>query len=114
MRDAEAGRFWDENADVLTDLSRQGWDVFRDHFNTPAFLELLPDVSGKVGLDLGSGEGHNTRLLAQRCEAMYGIDISPRFLKHAREAGGGIHYAAASAQSLPFADGIFDFLTAIM
>jgi SAM-dependent methyltransferase len=114
MRDAEAGRYWEENAEVWTDLSRQGWDIFRDHFNTPAFLDLLPDVSGKVGLDLGAGEGHNTRLLAQRCASIYGIDIAPTFLKHAREAGAGIDYAAASAESLPFADGIFDFVTAIM
>jgi ubiquinone/menaquinone biosynthesis C-methylase UbiE len=114
MRDAEAGRYWEENAEVWTNLSRQGWDIFRDHFNTPAFLDLLPEVSGRRGLDLGSGEGHNTRLLAQRCAAMYGIDIAPTFLKHAREAGGGIHYAAASAQSLPFADGAFDFVTALM
>jgi len=114
MDDREAGRYWEENAEVWTRLARQGWDIFRDHLNTPAFLGLLPDVRGLVGLDLGSGEGHNTRLVAQRCAALYAIDIAPAFVRHAQASGGGIHYAVASAQRLPFPDNTFDFVTAFM
>jgi trans-aconitate methyltransferase len=41
-----------------------GHDIYRDHLNTPAFFAMLPDVEGLAGLDIGCGEGHNTRLLA--------------------------------------------------
>ncbi len=114
MDDREAGRYWEETAEVWTALARQGWDIFRDRFNTPAFFDFLSGVHGLTGLDLGCGEGHNARLLTQRCAAVYAIDVAPASVKHAQQADGGIRYAAASAQMLPFADASFDFVTAFM
>jgi trans-aconitate methyltransferase len=64
MDHEEAGRYWNGTADAWTELARAGYDVYRDHLNTPAFFASLPDVSGLCGLDIGCGEGHNTRLLA--------------------------------------------------
>ena len=66
MDSRDAARCWEGNAQTWTLLARQGWDVYRDAVNTPAFLELLPDVAGFAGLDVGCGEGHNTRLFAAR------------------------------------------------
>ena len=57
MTDDEVGRYWDQNADAWTVLSRAGYDLYRDLFNTPAFMEMLPDVRGRRGLDIGCGEG---------------------------------------------------------
>src|SRR5215213_11336609 len=51
-----------------------------------AFFEMLPDVDGPSGLHVGCGEGHNTRLLAERGARMTGIDISRNFIRYAREA----------------------------
>jgi ubiquinone/menaquinone biosynthesis C-methylase UbiE len=109
---------WEENAEAWTRLARMGCDIYRDFLNTPAFLAMLPEVRGLRGLDIGCGEGHNTRLLAQRGAEMTGVDIAPTFIRHAREAETGeplgIAYYAASATALPFADACFDFATAIM
>lgn len=114
----DVGRYWESNARAWTTLSRQGWDVYRDALNTPAFLALLPDISGRRGLDIGCGEGHNTRLLAGRGARMAGIDIASTFIEQARaterEHRLGIQYAIGSAQDLPFAAGQFDFATAFM
>ena len=113
-----AGRYWEGNAQAWTVLARQGWDVYRDAVNTPAFLDLLPDVAGQNGLDVGCGEGHNTRLLAGRGAKMCGVDIAPTFIRFAeeteRERSLGIQYAVASALELPFASGRFDFVAASM
>ena len=65
---------------------RAGYDFYRDGLNTPAFLPMLPETRGLSGLDIGCGEGHNTRLLAERAARMVGIDISGNFVRHAREA----------------------------
>lgn len=65
MDHKEVGRLWNGNADAWTKLARAGYDVYRDAFNTPAFFEMLPDVRGLTGLDIGCGERHNTRLLAK-------------------------------------------------
>ena len=118
MDHREVGRLWNENADTWTRLSRAGYDVYRDAFNTPAFLAMLPDVEGLTGLDIGCGEGHNTRLLAQRGARMTALDIATAFVGHARQEEDrqplGIRYLAASAVELPFADARFDFATGFM
>jgi ubiquinone/menaquinone biosynthesis C-methylase UbiE len=118
MDHEEVGRYWDGNAEVWMQLVRDGYDHYRDGLNTPAFFEMLPDVDGLSGLDVGCGEGHNTRLLAERGARMTGIDISERFVRHAREAEVmrplGIDYKLASAVDLPFGEASFDFATAFM
>ena len=118
MDHEEVGRHWDENAEAWTELVRAGYDHYRDGLNTPAFLEMLPDVENLSGLDVGCGEGHNTRLVSNRGARMTGIDISETFIRHAREeedrAPLGIRYERASAVKLPFADSSFDFAVAFM
>ncbi len=118
MDHREVGRYWDRNAEAWTKLARAGYDVYRDHLNTPAFFELLPDVAGLRGLDIGCGEGSNTRLLAKRGALVTAVDVSPTFVGHARQAEEreplGIDYRVASAVELPFADSSFAFATAFM
>lgn len=114
----EAGRYWEGNAEVWTLLSRQGYDTCRDYVNTPAFLAALPEVTGLRGLDIGCGEGTNTRQVAQRGADLTALDYSPTFIRHAaqteREQPLGVRYLIASATDLPFADGTFDFATSFM
>ncbi len=118
MDHLEVGEYWDRNAEAWTALARAGYDKWRDHANTPAFLAMLPEVRGLRGLDVGCGEGGNTRLLAGRGARMAAIDISRVFLGHAAEAerggGHGVRFARASGLALPFRDGAFDFVTAFM
>ena len=91
-----AGRYWNENAEAWTALARAGYDVYRDYLNTPGFLAMLPEVRGLAGMDIGCGEGHNTRLLAKRGAHMTAVDIAPTFLRHAsareRQQPLGIRY----------------------
>lgn len=114
----EVAALWEDNAETWTRLSRAGHDVYRDRHNTPAFLAMLPDVDGQTGLDIGCGEGTNTRHLADRGARMVAIDVSPTFVRHAKEAEAadpkGISYRVADATSLPFSDGQFDFATSFM
>ena len=118
MNHEEVGRFWNGNAEVWTKLSRAGYDIYRDYLNTPAFLRMLPAVDGLLGLDMGCGEGHNTRLLARRGARMTAIDIAEVFIAQARQVEEreplNIDYRVASAVDLPFADAAFDFVTGFM
>lgn len=118
MDHEEVGRYWDANAEAWTRLARAGYDVYRDGLNTPAFLDMLPEVNGLSGLDVGCGEGHNTRLVAERGARMTGIDISGNFVRHAMEEEAseplGIRYERASAVEIPFEDAGFDFAVAFM
>jgi SAM-dependent methyltransferase len=118
LDEREVGKLWDGNADAWTLLVRMGCDIYRDHVNTPAFLEMLPDVDGSCGLDVGCGEGHNTRLVARRGAEMTGVDISQKFVRHAAQTEAEeplrIRYLCASGCALPFADESFDFVVAFM
>lgn len=112
------GELWDENAEAWTTLTRLGYDKYRDHINTPTFLKMLPDVDGLRGLDVGCGEGHNTRLVAQRGAQLIALDIARRFIDYARDQEAreplGITYLHASAVALPFTGAEFDFVMATM
>ena len=95
-----------------------GYDIYRDHLNSPAFFKMLPDISGLKGLDIGCGEGYNTRLAAQKGANMTAIDISKTFIQHAiameEKIPFKINYKVASAVDLPFSDNEFDFAMATM
>ena len=73
---------------------------------------------GLSGLDIGCGEGANTR---QACPARRpddAIDMAPTFIRHAQATEDaeplGIAYQVADGMSLPFPTGSFDFVTAFM
>ena len=38
MDHEEVGRYWNANAAAWTKLARAGYDIYRDHLNTPAFF----------------------------------------------------------------------------
>jgi ubiquinone/menaquinone biosynthesis C-methylase UbiE len=118
MDHEEAGRYWNANAEAWTQLARAGYDVYRDYLNTPAFLAMLPDIRGLYGIDIGCGEGHNTRQLARLGARLAAIDIAETFVRHAEEMEQqeplGIDYRVASGLELPFPDDHFDFAAAFM
>ena len=118
MDAAKVAAHWEANADTWTRYSRAGYDVYRDALNTPAFLAMLPPVDGLDGLDVGCGEGTNTRKLALLGARMHAVDIAPTFIRHARETEVadplGIDFRVDDGTALRFPDGSFDFVTAFM
>jgi SAM-dependent methyltransferase len=109
---------WEANAPTWIELSRAGFDVYRDLVNTPAFMEMLPEVKDCVGLDVGCGEGHNTRLVAECGAEVIAVDVSPSFVsaaaEHERSEPLGIRLALGDARFLPLASESVDFVTAFM
>ena len=118
MDDKEVGKYWDDNAENWVKLARMGYDRCRDLINSPAFFKMLPDISNLKGLDIGCGEGHNTRIAAKKGGKMTAIDISEVFIKYANESEQkeplGIKYEVANAIELPYSENYFDFAIATM
>lgn len=118
MNEIEVGNYWNGNAPVWINLVRAGYDVYRDYLNTPAFFEIMPDIKGMKGIDIGCGEGYNTRLLADKGAMLEAIDIAPVFIESAvameLEFPLGINYAVASATQIPFQTESFQFATSFM
>jgi len=118
MDDKEVGKYWDENAENWIKLSILGYDRCRDLINSPAFFKMLPDIKNLNGLDIGCGEGYNTRIAAKKGAKIIAFDISEVFIASAKESERQepleIEYRVASAIDLPFPDNYFDFAIATM
>ena len=119
ITEEEVARDWDENADLWAEHVRKGWDVYREHFNNPAFLKFIGDLNGRTALDAGCGEGYNTRILARRGAQVVGVDISQRLVELARQVEQeeplGIRYEVASFSELSlFDDTSFDAVVSFM
>ena len=115
----EVREAWDRNALLWADRVRAGMDLYREVFNNPSFLAALPDFAGREVIDLGCGEGTNTRLIARRGARMTGIDLSTQMIAAARAGEQreplGITYEVASYTTrTPFPDGRFDAAVSTM
>ena len=119
MDDSEVARHWDANAPDWVRAVRAGYDIHREYVNNPVFFEMLGDIRGLRVLDLGCGEGHNTRLFADRGAKVVGIDISEAMIaaareEEAREARGIAYHLGSGSDLSRFADGSFDAVLGTM
>ena len=55
-------------------------------------------------LEIGSGEGHQSRYLTQACDRLYGIDVSPRAVRRARQRCPTAQFAAGGPFGFRFPD----------
>src|SRR5260370_17894652 len=118
MKRAEVAQYWEANAETWTRHARAGYDIYRDGLNTPAFLDMLPPVHGLSGLDIGCGEGSNTRELVRLGARMHAIDVAPTFIRYPRDAEGAeplsIPPVVADPTDFPFGSCPLDFATAFI
>lgn len=115
LDDQNVAALYDRAADAWTRHSASGGDLLRDEVNTPGFLALLPDVRGLLGLEIGCGDGHHSRLLTARGARMIAMDLSAGMVRATRRAGGtGIWPVRSTAGALPLPDGSVDFVVAVM
>ncbi|MBS7696814.1 MULTISPECIES: methyltransferase domain-containing protein [unclassified Chelatococcus] len=110
---------WDRNADQWTHDVQSGYDRYRELYTLPAYLAFVPDLKGQSVIDLGCGEGSNTRLFAARGAQVTGVDLSPRFIEMARQREAatplGIDYQVISYCNLSsFGEASFDVALSTM
>lgn len=104
----KAQAVWNSPAGRYDDISRSIADAI-EHA-----VERLQPRAGERILDLATGTGWASRVLAQRFAGVKvtGVDIAEQMLHHARTTaatlGLDIDYRHADAERLPFADGAFD------
>jgi SAM-dependent methyltransferase len=119
ISESDVAANWDRNSAVWADQVRGGYDIAREHWNNPAFLEFVGDLSGRIVVDAGCGEGHNTRMFARRGARMTGVDLSGKMIALAiaeeKREPLGIRYERTSYTNLTmFKDGTFDAVISTM
>jgi len=104
--------FWNNKAEFWAQFVREGMDVFRDLYSLPAFLGFIGDIHGKKVLDVGCGEGYNSRIFARQGAKVVGVDISKEMIQLAQEEEKktklGIQYFTASWTDLSLFKNKFD------
>jgi SAM-dependent methyltransferase len=83
--EADVAASWDRNADLWTQEVRSGFDLYRELYTLPAFQAFMPSIAGKQVIDLGCGEGNNTRLFAKLGGKLTGVDLSVEMIRLARQ-----------------------------
>lgn len=103
MFDAVAGRY---------DLTNDVLSMFQDRSWRKATLEALGVGRGDAVLDLAAGTGTSAAPLADRGVRVVACDLSLGMLTVGKKRRPDIAFVAGDAQALPFADGVFDAVTA--
>lgn len=80
-----------------------------DDFRLVAIRRALPDLPGRLVLDLGSGKGRFARHLAREGARVVALDASRVMLQEAS----GLNRVQAAADRLPFRDATFDAVIAV-
>lgn len=110
--------FWNDKAKYWAENIRKGMDVYRDLYSLPAFVAFIGDIQGKKILDVGCGEGYNTRIFAQKGAKVIGIDLSKEMIQLAQEeekkTNLNIEYFASSWTDLSQFDAEFDIVLSTM
>jgi len=86
-------------------------EIWLEHWHRYHFAAMA--VRGARVLDVASGEGYGSALLASTAASVLGVDASAEAISHARNSYGSLanlDFAVADCARLPFADGSFDVI----
>jgi SAM-dependent methyltransferase len=101
-------------AEVERRFLAEAW--FAQRRGAPAFSALIPfdDLRGKDVLEIGSGTGVHTKLLAAAGARVSAVDLTPTAVeltsRRLELAGLAADVREADAESLPYGDSTFDFV----
>ena len=110
---------WDKSADAWVDFVRTGKDHCRYYMNNPGIFRILGSIRNKKVLDLGCGEGYNSRIMAKKGGIVIGIDFSEKMIEFARQQEKkdklGIKYYICNTTNLAiFKNNTFNITTSFM
>lgn len=84
-------------------------EMWAEHWHRYHFV--LPLIVGKKVLDVASGEGYGSALMANAASSVTGVDVSADAVAHASAAyaeRGNLRFIEGSCAKLPFDDATFD------
>jgi SAM-dependent methyltransferase len=99
---------WTQSASAWIESQGEQGDMSRREILDPALSSILGDITGKVVLDVGCGEGRYARLLAERGAIVTGVDPVVEFIDEANKRNTSCTFLVAAAEDLPFPAASFD------
>lgn len=89
----------------------KGYELYGEHI--ARYQATLPLVKNKTVLDVASGSGYGTKMIAQAARKVYGVDISQEAIKYSQKyySAANIEYLVGDGSKLPLEDGKVDVVT---
>jgi ubiquinone/menaquinone biosynthesis C-methylase UbiE len=86
----------------------EGGLIYAEHVTR--YLAAKSIVKGKVVLDIASGSGYGTKMLAEDAKFVYGVDINETAINYSQKRYGGknIKYLVGDGESIPLDDDSVD------
>lgn len=87
--------------------------TYAEHITRYLVAEDL--VQGKTVLDIASGSGYGTRLLAEKAKMVYGVDVNETAINYAKKHYGAhnIQYKVGDGESIPLNDNSVDVIVTL-
>jgi ubiquinone/menaquinone biosynthesis C-methylase UbiE len=81
-----------------------------EHLHRYAFVRSL--VKGKIVLDIASGEGYGSYLIAKTAKKVYGVDIDPSVVRNAtvKYKADNLTFLDSDIRNIPFEQNAFDII----
>ena len=91
---------------------KMGGRIKSEHLNRYYFVTSHFKLKDKTVLDIASGEGYGSNILAQHAKYVYGVDIAEEAVNHARSKykTDNLRYMQGSATSIPIETGTIDMV----
>lgn len=102
---------WEEIADVWDEGIGEEGDIRHKMVVNPSVFEFLGDLSGKLVLDAGCGNGYLSRRMAKTASKVVAVDFTERLIEKATIRGknySNIEYRIENIENLSFTDRFFD------
>lgn len=100
--------------EMLIPEKARGSTIYAEHY--ARYLFAAQFVKGRIVLDVASGAGYGTKLLADRgAKSVYGIDISNEAIKYAKKTYGGknVTFIRGDAYAVPLGDHAVDMVVSL-
>jgi len=83
-----------------------------EHLNRYYFVTTQFDLKGKTILDIASGEGYGSNILAQQAKQVFGVDIAEEAVTHANSKykSNNLQYLQGSATNIPIENNTIDMV----
>lgn len=119
MKGDKVQNSWDNAAQAWSDFVRTEKDYNKIGMTNPAMFEILGNIRGKKILDLGCGEGYNSRLMARKGAEVIGVDFSDKMINLAikleqKNKQGITYYVLDAANLYLFNNNTFDIVACFM
>ncbi len=82
--------------------------IYSEHVTR--YLAAKPIIKNKIVLDIASGSGYGTKILAESAKFVYGVDVNEVAINYSRKNYGGknIEYLVGDGESIPLDDNSVD------